>query len=143
MTPVTPRRIEFEELITVLISEHIEIKKKLADIKQSVSCRDFSTAAKSLGQLDLLFRQHIADEEAQVLGLLIRTLGVKGAEAEIQVFRQHRPIYQLMQKVGELAGMSAGELESKQAELDALFEAHTKAEEERVFPKAKAMNEQN
>ena len=90
--------------------------------------------------MEPVFRQHIADEEATILGLLIGTLGIKGAEAEILVFREHRPIYLLMEKVGELARKSAAELQGSQEELAALFEEHTRAEEERVFPKALGLN---
>jgi hypothetical protein len=83
LTTVKPRRIEFEELISALIAEHVEIRKKLADIKQSVASREFPTAAMTLGDLDRLFRQHVADEEPQVLRLLIETYGVSGAEDAI------------------------------------------------------------
>jgi hypothetical protein len=42
VTAVTPRRIGFEELIAVLIAEHVEIKRELAGLKRSVDGRDFS-----------------------------------------------------------------------------------------------------
>jgi len=58
------RKMEFEELISVLIAEHPEMKKDPTDVKQAIKDRDFSSASKILRELDRLFRQHIADEEA-------------------------------------------------------------------------------
>jgi hemerythrin-like domain-containing protein len=136
LSSVTPRRIGFEELIAILIAEHEVMKEKLAEIKQSVSRRDFSSAAETLRQLDRLFRQHIADEEAQVLRVLIGAYGVIGADEAIRVFRQHRPIYQLMEEVKKLATLSPEELASDETKLRMMLEEHTAAEEDRVFPKA-------
>ena len=136
MIPVAPRKIGFEELISVLIAEHAEIRKELVHLKRSVESREFSSAAEILGGLDRLFRQHIADEEAQVLRLLIEAYGVKGADEAIVIFRQHRPIYQLMEEVKKLALLSPKELALNEASLRNMLEGHTQAEENRVFPKA-------
>jgi Arc/MetJ-type ribon-helix-helix transcriptional regulator len=136
VAPVSPRRIEFEELISVLIAEHVEIRKELTHLKKSVESREFSSAAEILRELDRLFLQHIADEEAQVLRMLIDAFGVRGADEAITVFRQHRPIYQLMEEVKKLPSLSPEELAVNEARLRSLLEEHTKAEEDRVFPKA-------
>lgn len=130
------RSIEFEELISVLIAEHARMKSDLAEVAQAVSRRDFSSASRILSGLDSLFRQHIADEEAQVLRLLIDVYGVKGAEDAIMVFRQHRPIYDLMENVKKLASLSPEELASSEERLRLLLDDHTLAEETRVFPRA-------
>jgi hypothetical protein len=84
------RKMEFEELISVLTAEHAEMKKDLADVKQAIAKRDFSSASKILRELDRMFKQHIADEEAQVLRILIDAYGVEGADDAIKVFRQRR-----------------------------------------------------
>jgi hemerythrin-like domain-containing protein len=89
-----------------------------------------------------MFRQHIADEESQVLGLLIQQLGVMGAEEEVKVFRKHRPIYELMKRLEDLAALPASELEANQAKLNSLFDEHTAAEEARVFPRAMSLSRQ-
>ena len=136
LTPVAPRRVGFEELISVLIAEHVEIRKELARLKGSVEGQEFSSATEILGELDRLFRQHIADEEAQVLRLLIEAYGVRGADEAIVIFRQHRPIYQLMEEVKKLASLSSEELALNEASLRDMLEKHTQAEESRVFPKA-------
>jgi hemerythrin-like domain-containing protein len=130
--------MEFEELIAVLIAEHAEMKRDLADVRQAARKRDFSSASKILVELDRLFKQHIADEEAQVLRILIEVYGVEGADDAIKVFRQHRPIYDLMEEVKRLASLSTEELASNEDRLRQLFEEHTLAEESRVFPRAKS-----
>ena len=136
MTSIAPRRIGFEELISVLIAEHAEIREKLANLEKSVESREFPSAAEILRELDSLFRQHIADEEAQVLRMLIDAYGVRGADEAITVFRQHRPIYRLMEEVKKLASLSPEELVTNEAKLKSMLEEHTQAEEARVFPKA-------
>jgi len=128
--------MDLEGLIIVLTAEHQEMKEKLANISQCVSRGDFTSAAAVLLQLDGLFRQHIADEEAQVLRVLIGAYGVIGAEEAITVFRQHRPIYQLMQEVKQLASLSPEELASDETKLRSMLEEHTAAEESHVFPRA-------
>ena len=133
---VLSRKMEFEELISVLVAEHAEMKRDLAEVRQAVSKRDFQSASKVLRELDGLFKQHIADEEAQVLRVLIDAYGVKGAEDAITVFRQHRPIYDLMEKVKKLAALRIEELAPSEDALRQLFEEHTLAEESRVFPRA-------
>lgn len=136
LVSVLSRKMGFEELISVLIAEHAEMKKDLADVKQAITKRDFSSASKRLGELDRLFKQHIADEEAQVLRILIDAYGVEGAEDAIRVFRQHKPIYDLMEEVRKLASLSVEELASDEHRLRRLLEEHTLAEESRVFPRA-------
>jgi hemerythrin-like domain-containing protein len=128
--------MEFEELISVLIAEHAEMKRDLAEIRRAVSKRDFLSASRILRELDGLFKQHIADEEAQVLRILIDAYGVKGADDAIEVFRQHRPIYDLMEEVKRLASLSMEELASDEDRLRQLLDEHTLAEESRVFPRA-------
>jgi len=127
------------KLIDVLVEEHALMRQGMEKAKAAAEARDFEGVRRALQEVDSVFKQHIADEEAQILGLLIGKLGVKGAESEIEVFRQHRPIYELMNKIGKLAGESSAQLEGSQSELDRLFEEHTNLEETRVFPKAVAL----
>jgi len=131
-----PRKIPFDDLIRVLVAEHNLMKEGLRRAKEAAERNDFEGASRALKQLDRVFRQHIADEEGQIIRLLVGELGVKGAEDEIEVFRQHRPIYRLMQTVAELASKEESELGTEQAKLNDLFHDHATAEEERVFPKA-------
>ena len=136
MAPAMPRQLPFADLISVLTSEHAEIQRKLAELKESTETNDFTRAAAILRDLDQLFRQHIADEEAQVLRILIEAYGVKGAESAIVVFRQHRPIYRLIQEVGKLASLPPEGLVMNETKLRALLIEHTQAEETHIFPNA-------
>jgi len=131
-----PRVMPFDALIGVLVAEHATMKDGLRRVREAAEKSQFEEASAALKELEGVFRQHIADEEAQIVRLLVGELGVKGAEEEIKVFQQHRPIYRLIQAVSELASMKGSELAAEQTKLAVLFEEHTTAEEGRVFPKA-------
>jgi hemerythrin-like domain-containing protein len=137
--PFLPRRIRLQSLIRTLVEEHATMKSGISKAKEATERRDFEALSRILKGLDPLFRQHIVDEESTILRLLIGKLGVKGAEEEIRVFQQHRPIYQLMQKISEFASLSAANLQESQEELKELFERHAVAEERLVFPKAESL----
>jgi hemerythrin-like domain-containing protein len=128
------RRIGFEELIALLVEEHGRMKAGMDALRTAVEDDDYVAASRLLGELDTVFRQHIADEEAQVLRLLIGAYGVKGTDDAIKVFRQHRPIYSLMEEIKKLSKLSPEELLEKEAKLKEMFASHAQAEEERVFP---------
>ncbi|MDG6910009.1 MAG: hemerythrin domain-containing protein [Nitrososphaerota archaeon] len=134
-----PRKMNLGDLIKVLVKEHSVMQDGLEKAKQAAARRDFAGVAEELKKLDPIFRQHIADEESTILALLMRLLGKEGSAEEIRIFQQHRPIYQLMKTVGELAARSAVELEASQDELKRLFEQHAGAEESRVFPRASSL----
>ena len=127
------------DLITVLVEEHATMREGLLRAKAASARGDFEAVGRELRSVDPVFRQHICDEESQVLGLLIRQLGKERAADEIRVFQQHRPIYALMQKISEFAALTPEELAARQEELSILFEEHTAAEQNRVFPKALAL----
>jgi len=135
-----PRKLNLEALISVLVEEHALMRDGLLKAKEAAAQNDYEGVQKELVRLDPVFRQHIADEESTILRILIKGLGVKGAAAEVKVFQQHRPIYQLMKKVTDLASMPAAELETNQTELNDLFDKHTAAEEDQVFPRAKSFS---
>jgi hemerythrin-like domain-containing protein len=130
------RKMEFDDLISVLVEEHAKMKRDLEEVRLAVSRKDFPSASRILKGLDDLFKQHIADEEAQVLRLLIEAYGVEGSDDAIRVFRQHRPIYDLMMEVEKLASLPPEVLASDEERLRRLLDEHTWAEETRIFPKA-------
>jgi hemerythrin superfamily protein len=138
--PFLPRRMGLKSLIRTLVEEHATMKEGISEARRAAEKRDFEALARILGGLDRLFRQHIVDEESTILRLLIGKLGAKGAEEEIRVFQQHRPIYQLMQNISKFASMSAAELQASHGELRVLFEEHALAEEKFVFPKAESLS---
>ena len=134
-----PMKMGLEPLIRTLVEEHASMKECISRAREAIGKGDFEALSRVLKELDPLFRQHIVDEESTVLRLLIGKLGVKGAEEEIKVFQQHRPIYQLMEKISGFASMSAADLEVSQEELRDLFEKHAAAEESEVFPRARSL----
>ena len=136
----SPRRMEIESLVGLLVEEHRAMHQGLLRARDAARAGAFEDAALALKAVDPIFRQHIADEESQILGLLVGKLGVKGAEDEVRIFRQHRPIHELMTRVAELAALSSSELEARQEELEKLFDEHTSLEETRVFPRARSLS---
>jgi len=122
-----PRNIPLDALLKVLVEEHAVMSEGLQRMKEAAHRGDFDGVSRTLKQLDPVFRQHVADEEGQILRLLIQELGRRDAEEGIRVFQQHRPIYRMMQTVSELASKEPTELEAEQAKLNALFEEHTRA----------------
>lgn len=134
-----PRRLGLDALVETLVEEHALMRSGIQRARGAAARKDFDGVRAELQSVDPIFRQHIADEESQILSLLIRETGIDGAAEEIKVFQQHRPIYNLMKKVGELASKSSAELEASQEELDQLFRLHAKTEEERVFPRARSL----
>lgn len=131
-----PRKLEFEELLRVLVVEHGEMKDGLSMVKSLAETGDFIGASAAIKRVLATFRRHIEDEESSILRQLISSYGIPGASEEIKVFQQHRPIYGLMQKLEGLASLSPKELEGCETEVLSLLRQHTEAEEGRVFPKA-------
>ena len=123
-------------MLKLLVAEHAVMKEKLGAIRTAAGAGDFSEASRLLRELDAVFRQHIADEEAQILSMLVARLGVEGAKEEIRVFQQHRPIYALMTSASSMAAMGSSELRANSGRLLELLDAHSSAEEGSVFPKA-------
>lgn len=138
-----PRKLPLGALIGRLVEEHLSMKAGIQRVRDAASRKDFEGVRAELQRIDPVFRRHIADEESQILGFIIGRTGVKGAAEEIKVFQQHRPIYTLMKRIGELSSRSPAELEASQGELEELFELHTKAEEEKVFPRASSLERES
>ena len=126
--------MELDELISVLIAEHVQIKDGLETLQYRLAAKDFTSAKNVLSEVRGIFVRHIADEESQILRILIDAYGVNGANEAIEVFRQHRPIYEVMKAIEHFSDLPAQELESKEAELRSLLDRHTKAEENRIHP---------
>ncbi|MDG6920186.1 MAG: hypothetical protein JRN44_00305 [Nitrososphaerota archaeon] len=134
-----PREMGVGALVRKLAEEHALMSDALERAKEASKRGDISAVSRELQAIDPVFRQHIADEEAQILGLLVRELGRQGAAEAIRVFQQHQPMYRLMLKVKELASKPSEELREGGDSLAELFEAHARAEETRVFPVAAAL----
>jgi hemerythrin-like domain-containing protein len=133
------RALPLDLLISTLVSEHLEIKNCLLNVRRAIKSSDFEGAKADLANVDKLFRQHIADEEGTILRLFIGTLGRKGSEEAIRIFQQHRPIYQLMESIKRFSELPTVELEKRQDDLMELLDRHTGAEERDIFPEAQSL----
>lgn len=78
--------MDLEALIGVLMEEHRAMAGGLARVRESARLHDFEGASNALKELEPVFRQHIVDEESQILRLLIEELGMAKAEEEIRSF---------------------------------------------------------
>jgi hypothetical protein len=131
-----PRGLPLAELVAVLVSEHAKMKDGLSRARGEILEGNFAGASEALAEVDSMFKQHIADEEGQILRLLFDVYGKKGAGDAIEVFRQHRPIYAMMKAVEGLSLLSPEELSTRGEELSKLLSEHAFAEESRVFQRA-------
>ncbi|MDG6908841.1 MAG: hypothetical protein JRN05_01385 [Nitrososphaerota archaeon] len=136
---IRPRKMDVEALLGTLVKEHGVMRGAIGRAKDAAARGDLHAVSAELRGIDPLFRQHVADEEAQILGLLVGELGRERAAEAIRIFQQHRPIYQLMLKVRELASRPSEGLRESEAELAELFELHARAEESAVFPRAASL----
>jgi iron-sulfur cluster repair protein YtfE (RIC family) len=133
---LAPRPMDLTRLISTLIQEHGDVRRRMQDLGGTLMAGNSARAAELLEGLDWDLRQHIIDEEAQVLKHLIRVYGRDGAERDIKTMQQHRSIHRLMEDVGErLPAWSDADL-SWYVELDSLLREHFKQEETQVFPRA-------
>ena len=89
-----------------------------------------------LDGLDRSLRQHIVDEEAQVLKRLISARGRDGADSDIKTMQQHRRIHRQIQAVQERLPSWSDPDVSVYVELDRLVRDHLKKEELDVYPRA-------
>ena len=73
-----PRKMKLEALVATLVGEHALMGEGLVRAREAASRNDYEAVRTELKKLDPVFRQHIADEESQILGLLIGKLGARG-----------------------------------------------------------------
>ena len=135
----TLRRLPLDELVATLVAEHAKMKDGISRTRNAMLTGNFARAKESMSAVVGTFRQHIADEEGQILRLLIEAYGRGGAEDALGVFRQHRPIYALMEALEGLSRLAPLELQARGAELAALLDDHAFSEENRIFPRALAV----
>lgn len=136
------RKMELRELVDLLVCEHGQMYQGLEDLGLALAEGDFERAGRTLTSIEAVFKQHILDEEGTILRVLIDSLGVRGAQEAIEVFRQHRPIYALMKGLAEFSKLSVAELASKREALQRLLKEHTTSEEGRIFPMSLALPKQ-
>ncbi len=87
---ITARRIGLEDLVSTLLKEHEEFRQRLTELEEASGDKD--RCVEIVSKLDEALRQHIVDEEATVLRVLLDAYGRDGGVDAIKVFKQHRPI---------------------------------------------------
>jgi len=126
----------FGELIASLTQEHREVENQIAELKKALRARKYAKAAAIIPGFCDTLRQHIIDEEARVLKLLIDVLGRDGATEAIETFQQHRTIHNRIEDLEKIAARTPGLLAPKVAELEDLLRDHLRREEQTIFPAA-------
>ncbi len=126
------RKLEFGELLSVLMEEHVEVKQRMKYLQNAQDKGDYEGMARISRELTEILRQHIIDEESRILRILIGAYGRLGAGKAISVFRQHRPIFKLLQ---DISMATAPELRAwLRSELEELLLGHCEVEEKKIFP---------
>lgn len=129
-----PRELELEELLKILVEEHGRVKSLFNKLNALLQEGRYVEAAEELDNFKPYLDQHIIDEEATVLKVLLDAYGRKGAERAIKVFQEHREIHQLISEMRSVASSSPERLAEKRDRLGVVLERHFRAEEEEVFP---------
>lgn len=130
----TARPLEFPDLVAALTREHGELRRRFKDINAALDAGNRLRASALTRDLCDDLRQHIIDEEARVLRLLIDTYGRQGAGEAIKVFQKHRPIRAVIKAMEQIPPKTPEALRQRTDELERLLLGHLVEEEERVFP---------
>ncbi len=128
------RSLELKELISVLGQEHERTRQSLKELEAATSTRSYAKVAQLTHALWDDLRQHIIDEEARVLKVLIDAYGREGAKDAIATFREHRAVRQMTLDIENMATTTPAMIPPMQHKLQALLLAHFNAEEQRIFP---------
>ena len=134
LLPVRPRSLELEDLLTILLDEHGQVRSLLNRLNTFLQEERYTEAVEDLNNFKPYLDQHIIDEEATVLKTLLDAYGREGAERAIKVFQEHREIHQLISEMKSIALSSSERLAEKRDRLETVLERHFRAEEEEVFP---------
>ncbi len=127
-----PRSLEPQELVRILLEEHRMVKELLVRIHRLLAEGRERELAQAINEFKPYLDQHIIDEEATILKILLEAYGREEAESAIKVFQQHREIHQL---ITELTRAERPEdREEKRERLKKMLEDHFAAEESRIFP---------
>ncbi len=127
-----PRSLELPELIKILLEEHRSVRALLLKIHHLISEGRDKEVAEALKDFKPYLDQHIIDEEATILKILLEAYGRQGAENAVKVFQQHREIHQLITELTRAE--SPEELRDKRERLRQILDDHFAAEESGIFP---------
>jgi hemerythrin-like domain-containing protein len=129
-----PRQLEIPSLLDTLVKEHGEVRTMLKDLSALMSDNKFLIAVDRIKPLKPNIDQHVIDEEAKVLKILLDAYGREKSARAIAVFQEHREIHQLIRKLQESIYLSSDKSREVMDALEDLTERHFEAEESWVFP---------
>ncbi len=119
-----PRSLELHELISVLLKEHEDTRNNLIALKNAIVQKDYVRVNEIISKFDNYLNQHIIDEEATLLKILLNKYGREGSQEAIRVFQQHIKIHQLINEIKNLLNKSPELISVKEKELNEILLEH-------------------
>lgn len=136
VTEVKPRELELEQLVNLLEREHRKVESDLKAVAAMIAARDKDNLGRLLQSLDEILLQHMLDEEASILAVLIKAYRRERSAEAIKVFREHVRISEMMTGLRKkFEGDPVKCMESRN-ELESFMLEHFKKEDVRIFPLA-------
>ncbi len=136
VTEMKPRKLGLELLIDLLEGEHRKVESELRAVSGMIAARDPGGLGRLLQSLDEELLQHMLDEEASVLAVLIKVYGKERSAEAIKVFREHRRIREMMADMKRKFEADPAECMKSINELESFMLEHFKKEEVVIFPLA-------
>ena len=130
-----PRELPVNELIEKLKEEHTNLPVIIDDAIITYKTGNLSGAFPVIADVRETLSQHIIDEEAVLLKLLLDRLGKEASEPYIKILQEHTKIMKLVEQSVESTYTGWTETENNLNTLKEELAGHHKQEEEVFYPK--------
>ncbi len=130
-----PREFPVNELIEKLKGEHANLPAIIDDAIITYKTGNLSGAFPVIADVRETLSQHIIDEEAVLLKLLLDKLGKEASEPYIKILQEHPKIMKLVEQSVESTYTGWTETENNLNTLKEELAGHHKQEEEVFYPK--------
>ena len=130
-----PRELPVNELIEKLKEEHASLPAIIDDAIITYKTGNLSGAFPVIADVRETLSQHIIDEEAVLLKLLLDKLGKEASEPYIKILQEHTKIMKLVEQSVESTYTGWTETENNLNTLKEELAGHHKQEEEVFYPK--------
>ncbi len=130
-----PRELPVNELIEKLKGEHANLPAIIDDAIITYKTGNLSGAFPVIADVRETLSQHIIDEEAVLLKLLLDKLGKEATEPYIKILQEHTKIMKLVEQSVESTYTGWTETENNLNTLKEELAGHHKQEEEVFYPK--------
>lgn len=135
-----PRKLELEQLVTLLEEEHRKVESELGAAAELISAGNVDGLSLLLQSLDGELMQHMLDEEASVLAVLIKAYGRNGSADAIRVFKEHVRIREMILEIRKKLEVDPAKCAALKKELESFMLEHFKKEDAGIFPLALEAN---